>query len=251
MLTPIDRTRVYEAALDQIKSHIESGEWPPGSQLPAERELAERLNIGRPSVREALRVLEVMGLIEIRLGHGSFVKDRNSSAQPIQLLQSMLQEDGYVVELLEVREILEPQIAFLAAQSATDEDIRGLEEVLNRMDRVVAEGGVGIAENMEFHLGLTKAVGNRVLYQVHHMLFELSREPVERFFRVPGRMTKSLQGHREVLRAIRERDPEKAYDTMLTHLRARFAVPDSNHAAGAANGQVGDSKSSHRGGAAV
>lgn len=227
MLTPIEKTKAYEAAVEQIKAHIESGEWPPGMQLPSERELAEQLNISRPSVREALRVLEVMDLIEIRLGQGSFVKKRTNQSQQIQLLQSMLQEDAYVVALLEVRELLEPQIAFLVAQSATEEDIRNLETILDRMDRVVADGGTGVDENIEFHLALTKVVGNPVLSQVHQMLLELSRDPVERFFRVPGRMVKSLQGHRKVLEAIKQRNSQGAYQSMLEHLRARFAVPNS------------------------
>lgn len=230
MLTPIQKTKVYEAIVEQIKAHIESGVWPEGTQLPSERELAEQLNIGRPSVREALRVLEVMGLIQIRPGQGTFVTERSKQSQQIQLLESMLQEDNHVVELLEVREFFEPQIALIAAQSATDEDIRRLEGILERMEKAVAEGGTGVDENIEFHLALTKAVGNRVLLQIHQLLLYLSRDPVERFFKVPGRLTRSLEGHREILAAIKERDPHKAQQSMLEHLRTRFAVPDPQQA---------------------
>lgn len=225
MLKPIEKTRVYEAAVDQIKDQIEGGEWPAGTQLPSERELAEQLGIGRPSVREALRVLEVMGLIEIRPGQGSFVSERSPGAQQMQLLQSMLREDEYVVELLEVRELLETQIASLAAQSATEDDIECMEEILEQMKESVSDGGTGADENVEFHLALTRAVGNRVLFEVHQLLLKLSRDPVERFFQVPGRLTRSLEGHREILDAIKERNPHKAQQAMLTHMRTRFAVP--------------------------
>jgi len=227
MLKPIEKTKVYEAAVEQIRVQIEGGEWPTGTQLPSERELAERLGIGRPSVREALRVLEVMGLIEIRPGQGSFVTERSPESQQMQLLQSMLQEDEYVVELLEVRELLEPQIASLAAQSATVDDIRCMEEILGRMEESFSEGGTGADENIEFHLALTKAVGNRVLYEVQQLLLKLSRDPVERFFRVPGRLKRSMEGHGEILDAIKERNPREAQQKMLAHLRTRFAVPDS------------------------
>ena len=230
MLKPIEKTRVYEAAVDQIKNQIEGGEWAAGTQLPSERELAEQLGIGRPSVREALRVLEVMGLIEIRPGQGSFVSERSSEAQQMQLLQSMLQEDEHVVELLEVRELLEPQIASLAAQSATEDDIECMEEILEQMERNLNDGGTGVDENVEFHLALTKAVGNRVLFEVHQLLLKLSRDPVERFFQVPGRLTRSLEGHREILDAIKERNPHKAQQAMLAHMRTRFAVPGSRPA---------------------
>lgn len=227
MLTPIQKTKVYEAIVEQIRANIESGVWPEGTQLPSERELAEQLNIGRPSVREALRVLEVMGLIEIRPGQGTFVTERSAQSQQIQLLESMLQEDNHVVELLEVREFFEPQIALIAAQSATEDDIKHMEDILERMETVVADGGTGVDENIEFHLALTKAVGNRVLLQIHQLLLYLSRDPVEQFFQVPGRLTRSLEGHREILRAIKERNPQEAQQSMLEHLRTRFAVPDS------------------------
>jgi len=227
MLKPIEKTKVYEAAVEQIKAQIEGGDWPAGTQLPSERELAEQLMIGRPSVREALRVLEVMGLIEIRPGQGSFVIERSPEAQQMELLQSMLQEDGYVVELLEVRELLEPDIASLAAQSATEDDIRFMEETLERMESKFRQGETGADENIEFHLALAKAVGNRVLYEVQGLLLKLSRDSVERFFRVPGRLTRSLEGHREILEAIKERNPHEARQAMLAHMRTRFAVPGS------------------------
>jgi GntR family transcriptional repressor for pyruvate dehydrogenase complex len=230
VLKPIQKTKVYEAIVEQIKANIENGVWPEGTQLPSERELAEQLNIGRPSVREALRVLEVMGLIEIRQGQGTFVMERSTQSKQIQLLESMLQEDNHVVELMEVREFFEPQIALIAAQSATEEDIRRLERILEQMEKVVEDGGTGVDENIEFHLALTKAIGNRVLLQVHQLLLYLSRDPVEQFFQVPGRLARSLEGHREVLQAIKERNPQQAQQRMLEHLRTRFAVPDSEEA---------------------
>jgi GntR family transcriptional repressor for pyruvate dehydrogenase complex len=230
VLTPIQKTKVYEAIVEQIKANIEDGVWPEGMQLPSERELAEQLNIGRPSVREALRVLEVMGYIEIRPGQGTFVTERSAQSQHIQLLESMLQEDNHVVELLEVREFFEPQIALIAAQSATEDDIKHMESIVERMEAVVADGGTGVDENIEFHLALTKAVGNRVLLQIHQLLLYLSRDPVEDFFQVPGRLVRSLEGHREILEAIKERNPQKAQRRMLEHLRTRFAVPDPQQA---------------------
>lgn len=224
-LKPIEKTKVYEAAVAQITTAIESGLWAPGAQLPAERELADQLGIGRTSVREALRVLEVMGLVEIRPGQGTFVCVNSNHAQPIELLQSMLQEDAHVVELLEIRELLEPQIACMAAQSATTEDIEALSDILERMTGSLAAGETGVEENIEFHLALTRVAGNRVLMQFHELFFELSRDSIERFFQVPGRAEESLQGHREILQAIQQRKPQEAQQKMLSHLRTRFAVP--------------------------
>lgn len=225
VLTPIEKTKVYKAAMDQIRSAIESGHWPPGTRLPAERELAEQLDIGRSSVREALRALEVMGMVEIRPGQGAYVRANSNHSQPIELLQSMLQEDIHVVEMLEMRELLEPQIACLAAQSATEQDIASMAGILERMESSLAIGETAVEENIEFHLAMTKAAGNHVLLHFHSLIFELSRDSIERFFGVPGRAEESLQGHREILEAIKERNPQLAQKEMLDHLRTRFAVP--------------------------
>ncbi|MEW5814878.1 MAG: FadR/GntR family transcriptional regulator [Spirochaetota bacterium] len=230
MLTPIDRKKVYKAAVEQIKDQIESGKWPMGTKLPSERELAEQLGIGRPSIREALRVLEVMGLIKIVIGQGTFVKEISTREKHIQVLQSMLREDEYVVELLELREMLEPQIALMAAQSVTEEDIKRLEDILDRMENDLNEGNTGVDENIEFHLTLTRAVGNRVLLQTHEFLLRNSRDSLERFFHIPGRLKESLKGHREILKAIKDRNPKEAQRRMLAHLRKRYTVPDQSQA---------------------
>jgi GntR family transcriptional repressor for pyruvate dehydrogenase complex len=140
----------------------------------------------------------------------------------------MLQEDVHVVELLEIREMLEPQIACMAARSATEGDIAYLEEIVQRMEQSLAAGRSGVDENFEFHLALTKAAGNRVLLQFHHLFFELSRDSIERFFQVPGRAEESLAGHREILQSVRERKPQEAQQRMLAHLRTRFAVPGAS-----------------------
>jgi len=229
MLTRIEKIKIYEAAVDQIKAQIENGTWAVGDRLPSERELAEQLGVGRPSIREALRVLEVMGFVEIRSGQGTFVSVRNSTKRGAQVLQSMLQEDEYVVELLEVREMFEPQIAYLAAQSATDEDIARMEEILRRMEESTRRGSSGVDENIEFHLAIAKAVDNHVLYEMQQLLLKSSKEPVQRFFEVPGRFGKSLVGHHEILEAIKNHDPEQARTCMLNHLRTRFMVPNGNH----------------------
>lgn len=232
MLKKIEKTKIYEIAVNQIKDQIENGTWAVGSRLPSERVLAEKLGVGRPSIREALRVLEVMGYIEIKPGQGNFVTKPNSDDRRAKVLQSMLQEDANVVELLEVREILEPQIAYLAAQSASEKDIRVLEGILDQMDKHNNLGESTFEDNIDFHLAVARSVDNKVLYQVQKLLLKSSRETVARYFQVPGRNTKSLVGHREILDAIRDGDSELARDLMLQHLRARLVEPNNNHLSG-------------------
>jgi GntR family transcriptional repressor for pyruvate dehydrogenase complex len=229
MLKKIEKTKIYEIAVNQIKDQIENGTWVVGSRLPSERVLAEKLGVGRPSIREALRVLEVMGYIEIKPGQGNFVTKPNSDDRRAKVLQSMLQEDANVVELLEVREILEPQIAYLAAQSASEKDIHVLEGILDQMDKHNNRGESTFEDNIEFHLAIARSVDNKVLFQVQKLLLKSSRETVARYFQVPGRNAKSLVGHRVILDAIRDGNSELARDLMLQHLRARLIEPNNNH----------------------
>jgi GntR family transcriptional repressor for pyruvate dehydrogenase complex len=227
MLKQIKRTKVYKAAIEQIKAEIENGRWVAGTQLPSERELATQMGIGRPAVREAIRVLETLGYVEIRIGQGSFVREKRPEKDGVSILESMLREDIHVVELLEVREMIEPQIAYLAAQSVTNKDIQHLEAILKRMRKAIAEGKTGSGENIEFHLALTRAVGNKVLLQIHELLLHQSRESVERFLHVPGRVDKSMEGHQKILDSLRNGNSQEAQQVMLAHLRARYAKPTS------------------------
>ena len=187
-----------------------------------------RARLRRRPGREALRVLEVLGLIEIRLGQGTFVACTDNSKSQQQLLEEMLHEDDYVIELLETRELIEPQIAFLAAQNANEEDISSLEMIISRMEQKRGAELKDIEENREFHLTLARSVENRVLFEVMKLLLENSKEILQRYFEVPGRMRKSISGHRQILNAIKEHNPQKAQQAMLDHLRTRFTVPNGN-----------------------
>jgi GntR family transcriptional repressor for pyruvate dehydrogenase complex len=231
MLEPIERNKVYRIVFDRITRLIDSGEWPAGMKLPPERVLAEQLTVGRPSVREAIRILEVTGYIEVITGQGSFVRDRSKKdiqQEHLRLLQGMLKEDENVVELLEVREMIEPGIAAMAAAGMEQADIENLEGVLLKMEASSADIETMVEENVTFHLALTQSTGNKVLVQMHKVLLESSREPLLRFLRIPGRLQQSLEGHRELLEAIKARDPENAKRIMLAHLRMRYVEPDTD-----------------------
>jgi GntR family transcriptional repressor for pyruvate dehydrogenase complex len=231
MLVPIDRSKVYKVVFDRIKNLVDSGEWPAGMKLPPERVLAEKLAVGRPSVREAIRILEATGYIEIITGQGSFVRDRSKKdiqQEHLRLLQSMLTEDENVVDLLEVREMLEPNIAAMAAADMVQDDIENLERIMLKMEANPGNMDAVVEENINFHLALTRSTGNKVLEQMHKILLESAREPFRRFLQIPGRIEQSLDGHRQLLNAIRSRDPENARSLMLSHLRKRYVEPDTD-----------------------
>lgn len=229
-LKPIDRKRLYESIVDQMRQLIVNGTWKPGDRLPSERELTEIFSVGRTSVREALRILEAFGFIEIHAGDGSYVKEMKDIPKRINELATIFTEpsaeDEYMSELMEARELIESQVAFLAAQSATKEDIAKLDEIIQRQEDSILSGGDGIQENIEFHLCLTEITGNRVLVLLQNIFSQVSIKAVSRYFLSPIRREDSIEGHKVIANAIREGRASEAHKLMLDHLRHRYSTID-------------------------
>ena len=217
---PINSTRIYEEIVRQIRTLISEGKLKSGDRLPPERELAERFRVSRPSVREALRALESMGLIEIRLGEGTFVREISvdSLVEPLALV--MLTQREAVRELFEARRLLEPAIAGLAARRSTGEEIHEMERILEEHAREVAAGRTGLAQDAAFHAAIANSARNRAITRIVHALIDLLTQSREEALQVPGRAARSHQDHRRILEAIRQRDPAIAQRAMLDHLVA-------------------------------
>src|SRR5438132_10883587 len=150
-LAPIKSTRIYEEIVRQIKGLISEGRLKSGDQLPAERDLAEKFLVRRTSVREALRALESVGLIEIRPGEGTFVREISVDALVEPLALVMLSQREALGELFEARRLIEPAIAELAATRATPEEIQEMERILEEQAKEVGRGRTGLAQDAQFH----------------------------------------------------------------------------------------------------
>lgn len=224
-LRPIERQKAYEAVLDQIRELIINGTWKPGQRLPPERELSDTLSIGRSSVREALRILETMGFIESHPGDGSYIKSNIIIPSHLYSIMNLMQNEDYIVDLMEARELIESQIAFLAAERATEKDIVELENIVSKQLDQIKSGYTGIEENISFHLELAKVVGNDFLFELQQIFFKLSRDFISELFYVPGRREVSIRQHGEIVEAIKKRQTNKAHKLMLEHLRSRYIIP--------------------------
>jgi len=218
-LEPVRRGRIYEHIVDQLQRLIQAGELQPGDQLPPERMLAERFQVSRASVREALRALELRGLIEGRQGGGTFVKALSSEALVPSLVAALLAGRAEMDQLMEVRMMVEPHVAELAAVRAGLPSILQMEELLERQAARIAAGEIPIEEDTAFHNALAVSTGNGVLLRLLNLIVDLLEESRARWFQSPDRPTKALVGHRNVLTAIKRRDPATAYAAMLEHLR--------------------------------
>jgi GntR family transcriptional repressor for pyruvate dehydrogenase complex len=218
LIEPIKRSRIYEHIVEQIRALIREGRWAPGDQIPPERELAERFQVSRTSVREALRALELQGIIDSRQGGGTFVRTADTEALVPQLAAAILRGRRELAEVLEVRELIEPGIARQAAGRATQDHIAELEDLLERQRRCIEQGRPFVEEDTAFHFTLAKAADNHILLRLHNVILDLLRESRQSYLHVPDRPQISLRGHEAILTAVKAHDAEAAYDASLAHI---------------------------------
>ena len=219
-LGPIKSTRIYEEIVRQVKQLIAEGRFKSGDRLPPERELAEKFVVSRTSVREALRALESLGLIEIRPGEGTFVREVSVDALVGPLALMMTSQREAIGELFEARRVLEPAIAALAASRATPDEVQEMERILENQAREVAAGRTGLAEDAAFHTAIGAAARNHAITRIVYAIMDLLTQSREDSLNTPGRPTRSHQDHRRILQAIAKRNPSAARQAMLDHLVA-------------------------------
>ncbi|UCF88593.1 MAG: FadR family transcriptional regulator [bacterium] len=218
MFKPVKKTRVYEEIVVKVKKMIEKGRLHSGDQLPSERELAEVFNVSRSSVREALRSLETQGYLESRQGDGTYI-----ARQPVETLVNPLanviftEKDGQM-QLFEMRRIIEPQLAYLAAERATPEELDMLEKAVEEQERAMAKGESGMEVDKTFHYILAQAAGNKVILSIVDNIMDLLSESRDKYLQVEGRPGMSLVRHREILQAIKTGDKDLAARVMHEHL---------------------------------
>ena len=213
----IRRDKVYEAVARQIEALILE-KLKPGDKLPPERELAEIFAVSRSSIRDAIRSLELSGLVEPRQGVGTVVCEVTADSLLNPLVNALNRKQELVGELLEVRKMLEPPLAARAATHASEDEINEMEDILRRQAEKMARDEMTIDEDSEFHYTIAMASGNSVVLKVLDLLMDLLRETRERSLQLVGRPQKSLAGHRQILAAIRKGDAKAAEAAMCRHI---------------------------------
>jgi len=174
--------------------------------------------VSRSSVREALRSLESQGFIESRQGDGTYIASQPVEALVRPLASVIFTEKDDQMELFEMRRMIEPDLAYLAAERATEEEIAMMEKVLDLQEDQIARGEYGTDVDRNFHYIMARAARNKALLRITDNIIDLLAESREQYLQVEGRPQKSILRHREVLDAIRAGDPERAEKCMLEHL---------------------------------
>jgi GntR family transcriptional repressor for pyruvate dehydrogenase complex len=215
----IKTSRLYELIVQQIEESILSGSLKPGNQLPPERELAEQFGVSRTAVREAMKTLREKGLVEAYSGRGTFVRDGTSQAvrQSFDIMVKIGQAEG-LVHLVEIREILEPQIAALAATRMEEQHLATMREAVATMDRTLRDPEAYIEADLDFHLSLAEAAANPLVLALIDSIVGLLREQRLRIFNVEGGAERGQYHHKRILAAVAARDPEKARAAMRAHM---------------------------------
>ena len=222
--TAVRKTRVFEDVARQIQRLIVDGVLKPGELLPPERQLAEQFGVSRTSVRDAIRTLELSGLVVARHGEGNVVADVSVETLVAPIATLLLRKRRLVAELLDVRRMLEPALAARAAMHATAGEIARLEEILRRQREKTARGESTVEEDSQFHYAIALAARNSVVRTLLDVLMDLLRETRSRSLQVPGRLERSLAGHRRVLDAIRRHDAAAAERAVRLHLEEIEAI---------------------------
>ena len=218
LISPIKKTRVAEEVADRIRVLMLDGSFPAGEPLPSERHLAERFGVSRGSIRDALRTLETIGLLETRHGQGTFPHELSVDRLVAPLASVMAYRSDLQDELLDVRRMFEPAVARVAALRATEEDLADLQRILDTQRQKVKTGQSAITEDTAFHAVLARATRNRVVMSIMATLNDLLVESRTQSLLQKGRPARSIDGHEAVVAALRRRDAEGASQAMYTHI---------------------------------
>jgi GntR family transcriptional repressor for pyruvate dehydrogenase complex len=223
--TPVKTRRLYEDIVEQIKQFITGGELKPGDKLLSERELAERLQVSRVSVREAIKALEMLGFVDIRPGDGTFVRDTNTDDIIRPLAMFLAVERNSLLDMFEVRRIFETATAGLAADRADAEEVEEIRTLLEKMKQGInlQDSEKGEEFDTAFHYAVAEATHNSLLIKLFRTVSEefaksISTARRQLFLDSTSNAQKIIDQHTRVYEAIQQRNSKVAAEAMLEHL---------------------------------
>jgi len=216
-LRVIPRTKpVPELILDEIHRLITESILKPGDRLPSESELAERFGVGRSSLREAMRALQLLGIVEVIQGKGTFL--RQAYILPLATDWVRLSRMGLISQAMEARQIIEVVIAQLAAERATEEDIAAMRAAIRRAEEARGDSVSSGEASVDFHLALAEATHNEILALMYKTVRDLYLEIARQTQTTPESVENRLQDHRRILECVEQQNPELASQLMAEHI---------------------------------
>jgi GntR family transcriptional repressor for pyruvate dehydrogenase complex len=222
LIQPIGRRRLSDDVIGQLKTLLVDKNLKPGDKLPPERDLSGLFQVGRPSIREALRTLDILGFVDIRPGDGVYVQDPlggsflKSIQESLEILTQL--EPKTLIEIFEVRMILEAKTASMAAQFAGPEDLAFLQNAFRELEDHLTDPKSYSEKDWEFHKAVARCSHNNVLFHLINHCSALIKLTSQRFVEVPNITAVFHPDHRAIFRAIQNRSEKKAGQAMTEHL---------------------------------
>ncbi|KEH97885.1 FadR/GntR family transcriptional regulator [Clostridium massiliodielmoense] len=220
MFTPIKNTKVYEQVINQIKDMIQDGTLKKGDKLPSERDLVDKLEVSRTSIREALRVLEIVGIVECKQGEGNFVRtDFNDTLlEPLSIM--FMLNDCTLQEIFELRKVIEIETAALAAKKITESQLDDMRSILDTI-KTSGDEDEKVKLDTQFHYSIAKASQNFLIVSIINAVSTLMDSFIEDARKnIISNLHKEIidKQHDKILEALNNHNPGEAADAMRTHL---------------------------------
>ncbi|MFJ5714208.1 FadR/GntR family transcriptional regulator [Neobacillus sp. NPDC093127] len=216
-----NRKGISEQVADSIKKKIQTGEYQAGERIPGEREMGIELSVSRNTVREAYKILEAYGYLQVKHGTGVFIASPEHQIQ--KMTEAFFVSTEQIKDFFSVRKILEEWTVKWAIENANEDQWTELEQIVNEANKIV-QGNVDykrLAElDHKFHITLANNSKNVVLIGIMNYLIDLLSEARNKSIQIPGRAQQSVQEHTEILQAIKQKNPDLAQHCMKEHLES-------------------------------
>jgi len=221
LLAPVQKDSVARLVLNRIEEALVNKELKPGDLLPSENELVKNLGVGKSSVREAIKMLEAMGVVEIRRGEGTFIRESPSVDSINPLVFALLLEQGTSRDILQLRAMFEPAYTFMAMRNATVGDLQAIEATITGFEAHVARGTHTVDTDMAFHLAILNATHNPFVVKIGQVILKLFKGSMQRAVRtIPAT---AVADHKRIFHAFCAKDEEKLQEAITASFQGWWA----------------------------
>ncbi|MBG0790992.1 MAG: FadR family transcriptional regulator [Desulfovibrionaceae bacterium] len=225
LTTPLHQGSVVLLVIERIKQALINDELAPGDFLPSEAELTRNLGVGKSSVREAIKMLQAMGILEVRRGQGTRVREHPSEDALNSMVFQMILAKGVTQDLLDLRKMFEPAYTVMAMNRATPEDLARIRETVDKFEQALANNEHNSDFDMAFHMAVLQATGNPLVIRIGETMMELFEAAIETSMRTLPDV--ALKDHKAILKALENKDENavheairessKSWETALTY----------------------------------
>jgi GntR family transcriptional repressor for pyruvate dehydrogenase complex len=213
LAVPVEKGTVVSLVMERIKEALVNRELKPGDYLPSEIELTRSLGVGKSSIREAVKMLQAMGVVEVRRGQGTVIREHPGDDCLSPLIFQLILENGYPRDLLDLRIMFEPAYTVMAMKRATREDTVRVEEAVENLQASIRSGAPIAEDDLSFHVAVLKATRNPLVIRIGETIMQLFRASIARSMKTIPET--ALRDHRRILEAFREKDEEALRKAIL------------------------------------